>query len=45
MPAGNQVLSVCNHEEADTCLVLDVSKADSDVVGVCKDADVLILMI
>ena len=45
-PAGNKVISVCNHEEADTGLVLHDSKADSNVVVVvCKDTDVLILMI
>ena len=43
-PAGNKAISVCNHEEADTPLVLHASKVDSDVV-VCKDTDVLILII
>ena len=43
--AGNQGISVCNREEADNCLVLLASKVDSDVVVVCKDTDVLILMI
>ena len=45
MPAGNKVISVCNHEEADTRLVLHASKVDSDAFIVCKDTDVLILMI
>ena len=44
-PAGNEVISVCNHEEADTFLVLYPSKVDSDVVVVCKDTFVLIFMI
>ena len=43
--AGNKVISVCNHQEADTCLVLYASKVDFDVVVVCKDTFVLILMI
>ena len=37
-------LSGCNHEEAGTCLVLDGSKVDSDVV-ICEDIVVYILMI
>ena len=41
LPAGNQVISVCNHKETDTGLVLHASKVDSDVVVVCKDADCL----
>ena len=41
-PAGNKVITVCNHEEADTCPVLHTSKVDSDVA---EDIDVLILMI
>ena len=41
-PAGNEVITVCNHEEADTCPVLHTSKVDSDVA---EDIDVLILMI
>ena len=44
-PAGNKVVSVFDHEEADSRLVLLASKVDSDVVVVCKDTDVLILMI
>ena len=44
-PAGNKVVSVCDHEEADTQLVLHASKVDSDVAVVCKDTDILILMI
>ena len=43
--SGNKVTSVCNHEEADTCLVSYASKVDSDVVVVCKDTFVFILMI
>ena len=45
LPTGNKVISVCNHEEADTRLVLHASKVDSDVAVVCKNTDVLILMI
>ena len=41
--ARNQVISPCNHEEADTRLVLHASKENSDVVAVCKYTDVLIL--
>ena len=44
-PAGNKVVSVFDHEEADSRLVLLASKVDSDIVVVCKDTDVLILMI
>ena len=44
-PTGNQATSVCNHEEVDNRLVLHVPKVDSDVAIVCKDTDVLILMI
>ena len=44
LPTRNQVISPCNHEEADTRLVLHASKENSDVVAVCKDTDVLILM-
>ena len=44
-PAGNKGISVCNREGADTRLVLHASKVDSDVVAVCKDTDVIILMI
>ena len=44
-PAGNQVISVCNHKETDTGLVLHASKVDSDVAVVCKDADVLKIII
>ena len=43
MPAGNQVVSVCNYNDSDICLVLHASKDNSDVVFVCKDTDVLIL--
>ncbi len=39
------VLHNCNHEEADTRLVLHALLADSDVVVVAKDTDVLILLI
>ena len=42
---GNQVISSCNHEYAGTRLVLQGSKVDSDVVVVCKDTVVYILMI
>ena len=41
-PAGNKVITVCNHEEADTCPVLHASKIGFDV---SEDTDVLILMI
>ena len=44
-PAGNKVMNVCNHKGADTCLVLHASKVDSDLAVVCKDTDVIILMI
>ena len=44
LPARNQVISPWNHEEADNRLVLHASKENSDVVAVCKDTDVLILM-
>ena len=44
-PAGNKVMNVCNHEGAHTCLVLHASKVDSDLAVVCKDTDVIILMI
>ena len=44
LSARNQVISPCNHEEADTRLVLHASKENSDVVAVCKDTDILILM-
>ena len=44
LPTGNKVISVCNHKEAYTRLELHDSKVDSDVVAVCKDTDVLILM-
>ena len=43
-PAGNHVISGCNHKDADTSLVLHGSKVDSDVAVVCKDTYVLILM-
>ena len=39
------MLYTCNHEEADTRLVLHALLADSDVVVVAKDTDVLILLI
>ena len=45
LPAGNKTVSFCNHEEADTRLVLYASNVDSDVVVVCKDTDNLILTI
>ena len=43
--SGNQVINVCNHEEVEIHLVLHDSKVDSVVFVVCKDTDVLILMI
>ena len=43
--AENHVISGCNHENADTHLVLHDSKVDSDIVIACKDTDVLILMV
>ena len=45
LPAGNHVISGWNHKDAATRLVLHDSKVDSDVAVVCKDTDVLILMI
>ena len=45
MPAGYQVICVCNHKEADVCLLFHSSKVDSDVVVVCKDTDILTLII
>ena len=45
LPAGNYVISGWNHKDAVTRLVLHDSKVDSDVAVVCKDTDVLILMI
>ena len=45
LPAGNHVISGWNYKDADTRLVLHDSKVDSDVAVVCKDTDVLILMI
>ena len=44
-PVGNQVISGCNHEDADTRLVLHGFKVNLNVVVVCKDTDVLILTI
>ena len=44
-PAGNHVICSCNHEDADTRLILHNFEADSDVAVVCKDTDVLILVI
>ena len=41
----NHVISGCNHDNADTRLVLHDSKVDSDIVIVCKETDVLILMV
>ena len=45
LPAGNHVISGWNHKDAATRLVLHDSKVDSDVAVVCKDTDVLVLMI
>ena len=44
---GNEVTAMfqCNHEEADTRLVLHAILAEKDVVVVAKDTDVLVLMI
>ena len=39
------LLHECNHEEADTRLVLHAAKQDTDVVIVSKDTDVLVLLI
>ena len=44
-PVGNQVVSVCNHREAHTRLVLRASYVYSDVFVVCEVTDVFILMI
>lgn len=35
----------CNHEEADTRLVLHALLCENDVVIVCKDTDVMILLV
>ena len=43
--AENHVISGCNHDNADTRLVLHDSKVDSDIVIVCKETDLLILMV
>eukprot|EP00794_Sanderia_malayensis_P016276 gene16276-biopygen13830 len=42
---SSKVLHECNHEEADTRLVLHASLADTDTVVVSKDTDVLILLV
>ena len=41
----SDVLHECNHEEADTRLVLHAFLEKGDVVVACKDRDVLILMV
>ena len=45
LPAGNQVISVCSHEESGIPLVLHASKVDSDDSVVREDTAVLVLMI
>ena len=44
-PAGNHYISNCNREDAGSRFVLHGSKADSDVAVVCKDTDVLVLIV
>ena len=44
-PAGNKVITVCNHEEAEIHPVLHASKVSSVAFVVCEDTGVLILMI
>ena len=39
-----EVLDSCNHQEADTRLVLHAGSHDSPVVVVSKDTDVLVLL-
>ena len=41
----DSVTTTCNHEEADTRLVLQAFEEDSDAVIVSKDSDVLILLV
>ena len=45
LPARNQVINVCSHEESDIPLVLHASKVDSDDSVVREDTAVLVLMI
>ena len=45
MPAGNQVISVCSHEESGIPLVLHASKVGSDDSVVREDTAILVLMI
>ena len=42
---GTAFLGHCNHEEAGTRLILHALQSQSDVVVVCKDTDVVILMV
>ena len=44
-PAGNQVISCYNHQDAGTGPVLHGFKVDSDVVVVCRDTVVYILIV
>ena len=44
-PAGNHYISNCNCQDAGSRFVLHGSKVDSDVAVVCKDTDVLILIV
>ena len=39
------IIKSCSHEEADTRLVLHAIEQESDVVVVCKDTDVLMLLV
>ena len=41
----DSVRTICNHEEADTRLVLQAFEEESDAVIVSKDSDVLILLV
>ena len=40
-----EMLFRCNHEDADTRLVLHASRVDTNVVAVSKDTDVLLPMV
>ena len=44
-PAENHYISNCNRKDTGTRFVLHGSKVDSDVAIVCKDTDVLILIV
>ena len=42
---GQEKVNECNHEEADTRIILLASQENNDVVVVAKDADVLVLLV